>query len=49
MYAEMAFGKHLLDIPANEEIDLPAPVMSCQMREERKYSNSMNSRLVLVL
>jgi len=26
MYAEIAFGKHL-DIPANEEIDLPAPVI----------------------
>ena len=27
MYTEMAFGKHLVDIPANEEIDLPAPVI----------------------
>ena len=27
MYAEMAFGKHLVDIPASEEIDLPAPVI----------------------
>ena len=40
MYAEVAFGKHVLDNPANKVIDLPAPMIP--NGEEKKHSHSMD-------